>query len=78
MSYHRFPNLYELYGGDTNKKLNSGVQSLDFLNRYVTANSHPKYEENVPTKENAGTIAQYIQFLVPNQAKNISVALKMI
>ena len=33
MSYHRFPNLYELYGGDTNKKLNSGVQSLDFLNR---------------------------------------------
>ena len=33
MSYHRFPNLYELYGGDTTKKLNRGIVSLDFENK---------------------------------------------
>ena len=32
MSYHRFPNLRELFQGDLNKKINRGLVSTDFKN----------------------------------------------
>ena len=45
MSYHKFPNLREIFQGDLASKLMEGVQSKDFMDRACNCNKSTKDEE---------------------------------
>ena len=44
MSYHKFPNLSEILGGDLQGKLMEEVESIDFMDRPCNCNSASKVD----------------------------------